>query len=1384
MASRISWDKYETAILIDTYVKIKRNILSRYKAIKYLSKILRDRAIKLDIEIDDTFRNENGIDMRLHEIGFLFGDESEIKNTSYLFRNMVDMYKNNQEKYLAVLEEANQITLCDTQANLKSKKTEDILSYEAGEELIEYLNEFDIKVIDNRAYDERILVVFDPHSKLLIEKLKNDGYNFKYRYDQSREVGSKSIWWIKAKKTSLIKEIREDKNYNDTKKIVEGYYLEELHPKEELLESPSIKAEEALTFEEAEFLISAMISKNIAYSDDREKESKLWIFDGIEAGRLIDKLRKNNIALHYKYRINAKTRNKGTWWIAAEQTPYSNVKILKEKNIECGRLLFLKDDEPMPATNEVDVSVESVSKTNRGEVYAEPMLAADEVDVSVESVSKTNRGEVYAESMPVANEVDVSAESVSKANRGEVYAEPMPVANEVDVSAESVSKTNRGEVYAEPISATNEIEVSAEILHEDDKIKNANYDSSLNLAKMFGLNSSDYALISTDALPFSVRALNCFRKYGINTLEDLLNKTEEELLAMQSLGKGTMSEIKKILNGKVVKEIASSKDSIISMINGLTKRKNRNRYDSLTFKTNENVPMIFRINIGWIINGEWSEFNKFNLNTEEKNFLKRIVDGYNILGSELVYDCFYHGIEIDQMKKHILEYRQLKSKKKDIENLVKQLEPYKRTNRVRGYLMAYGASNDIKNIILSFYSSEEDSLESCLDSDNLYSDLNVEILEKFLVWCNFKISDSVEKVKELLLDHEKNIIVLKGRYRKKTLEELGNIIGVTRERIRQIEAKLIRKFTALNRNLRILHKIYADRNCDSVLTIDELSEYFGEYSEEICYLLEKVYHTQFTYDSSLDVFIYNGDSLYEQTMEYIENLPSMVNVKNLNKIFNEASDNGIQEELFEKIFYENYTLTGDVYHRERITRNDLYKMVLKKYFPKGIRVYNPKIMKEFRNHIFEEFGDVNLPTNDRAIYGRIADLCILCDRGCYKLKEKTYISKELEEKIHKHILKDKKDIILDNTIFYTFRQELLKEGVDNKYYLHGILHELFDQEFYFRRDYISKVPISTESNDVGTSSALYSVIKDFIKTSKVPVTKKQIYDEFPGLTEIVLSFAVDDYKILNYFGSYLDSSYLKLEKYEKDLLKKTIDEMLSDDKAHHVKEIYEKFNNIMPEVFTRNGAMNHFCAYSIIKYLFINDYDFLRPYISKLDVEIERPSQRLHEMMSKKMNMSIGEIREFAKENYLQIYSMLDFLNSCNDEFLILDNDNIIKYDAAGIEENIALKVESIVYEAVTRTIPIRDLNIWANLPTINVQWTDWLIYSVIKKWSNRLSVSVSDSQIKKAVPLISLLGDMDESLYKGIRPDDNAEPTAIDDMDNIDDLLGDILSDMWEENI
>lgn len=61
MAERLAWDKFETALLIEVFWCVERKEIVKSVACNSLSQRLRKIALKEGREIDELYRNYNGI---------------------------------------------------------------------------------------------------------------------------------------------------------------------------------------------------------------------------------------------------------------------------------------------------------------------------------------------------------------------------------------------------------------------------------------------------------------------------------------------------------------------------------------------------------------------------------------------------------------------------------------------------------------------------------------------------------------------------------------------------------------------------------------------------------------------------------------------------------------------------------------------------------------------------------------------------------------------------------------------------------------------------------------------------------------------------------------------------------------------------------------------------------------------------------------------------------------------------------------------------------------------------------------------------------------------------------------------------------------------------
>jgi len=252
---------------------------------------------------------------------------------------------------------------------------------------------------------------------------------------------------------------------------------------------------------------------------------------------------------------------------------------------------------------------------------------------------------------------------------------------------------------------------------------------------------------------------------------------------------------------------------------------------------------------------------------------------------------------------------------------------------------------------------------------------------------------------------------------------------------------------------------------------------------------------------------------------------------------------------------------------------------------------------------------------------------------------------------------------------------------------------------------------------------------------------------------------------------------------EKSYLYNVVDKLTSDGEVHHSRELYEIISRQKPEILTRNAAMYPFSAFSVVEFMFRDKFQFSRPYVAKNGIEIGRPAERLHDLIYSRDEFTVSEISEFARDNHFQINSLLEYVNGCNDEFLLVNDDTMMRIERTGIDETLALKVESIILNTISETTPVKNLSIWTELPTINIPWTEWLVYSVIFKWGTKLLAATSSNQFRLSVPLVAPIDNYDPSAFKNMDKGVSSVSFVTDDLSDMDSLLENIMGDDFLDN-
>ncbi len=101
-----NWDIYEAVILLDGYLEILKTNQAKSQIVKRVSSDLRKMAVNRGIVIDNTFRNENGIQLQMQSMESAYeGKKISIPSTK-LFESAVALYRTDRAAYIKILNKA------------------------------------------------------------------------------------------------------------------------------------------------------------------------------------------------------------------------------------------------------------------------------------------------------------------------------------------------------------------------------------------------------------------------------------------------------------------------------------------------------------------------------------------------------------------------------------------------------------------------------------------------------------------------------------------------------------------------------------------------------------------------------------------------------------------------------------------------------------------------------------------------------------------------------------------------------------------------------------------------------------------------------------------------------------------------------------------------------------------------------------------------------------------------------------------------------------------------------------------------------------------------------------------------------------------------------
>lgn len=658
---------------------------------------------------------------------------------------------------------------------------------------------------------------------------------------------------------------------------------------------------------------------------------------------------------------------------------------------------------------------------------------------------------------------------------------------------------------------------------------------------------------------------------------------------------------------------------------------------------------------------------------------------------------------------------------------INSINPANYKAKIRWLIQAYSTNDEIRCVLTGIFdkycihcpADMKALMKLFFGLDDIEID-KIGILVDFIKWLSkdlrLYIYDELNSI--FANDRSKEIILYRAQGH--TLESAGKKFGLTRERIRQIEKRIIDKFNNhYMKKIRPQYILFAFSDIDYLINEKLIDSIYHDLARVFEYSLHITKDKSAIWSDELEGFINDDDNWYDFILRCIDSFPEVLNAEELDqKVFELYASLKAKVDfcIIKRIIEKSYKVIGNTFTRTRMSKNQMYLVIIDKYFQDGIKVFDDFEMMRFRNYFRDEFGDIELP-NNRAIAMRMTHDLVLCDRGKYILPDRINIPDDLLEKISNYIKNSNKDVIMYYEIFEVFKRELLqRSNINNRYFLQGVLKYKHPNSFIYTRDTICK--------ESAESRSIHYEIEEFIKNANGVVTKDDIRKAFPGITDIIINLhiASNEDVLLWDFGKYIHVSKLNIDEDIIDRLKSILKEYTKNGTVS-VRKIYDELFVLENEFVINNNIANHIALFSLFQYLFGDEYEFSRPYIAPKDSTTLSEDALIREYVSSFDQITISDLKTYLDDMHIRIMNYSVLLNDLSKEFLRVDDDLLIRKDKLELSEETIDRIEEVLLALMgqTRYISSRVLFDFSFFPNVGVKWTPFLLVSIIKSSGKRV---------------------------------------------------------------
>lgn len=585
--------------------------------------------------------------------------------------------------------------------------------------------------------------------------------------------------------------------------------------------------------------------------------------------------------------------------------------------------------------------------------------------------------------------------------------------------------------------------------------------------------------------------------------------------------------------------------------------------------------------------------------------------------------------------------------------------------------------------------------------------LQADELQNFAAALQFDVKAQAQKIISTLFRDKRNFDLLCHRAEGETLKKIGRIFNLTRERVRQIEAKTISRFAEHHATvIKIFYFVHALAEEKFPLTLDDLKKFMDEDDAKVIYLLAAKANLQsdmFHFDKRHNVFVFNNETVLDET-ELIKKFPDLIDEQSFNeRIETLAYEKNISAERIRAKLIKFYNRSGKILHRRKLNLTFECGYVLKERFPNGYRIANETFYTRCVQYLKEIFDEETFMTR-RNLDSKIMTVGVLCGRGKYIHPDFVHVPAEVVERVKNFIDSSERTAIFYKEIFETLKDIFVGTQITNHYWLQGVirLHKL---PYIMRKDYLTKSDEMNMSKEFDSFVAAHGV-----------VSKREITEHFVSFKRNNILFLLK--RCPNVFAvgenQYMHASHLKLEDADFTSIKKFLVQHCSPTINSRV--LLDLFFEHFSDFMTRNEINSRYKLFGVLQCMFHNDFNFSRPYISVLNMKNITNKKVLLNELNDTDELEIDDLVVIAVEKGIGSLHKNYLIDLLRPEFIRVDKFLLRRPESIGITDEVISDVVEIMQLAIERNGGWQAAKVFTDyegLPQLEVSWNSFLLEGI-----------------------------------------------------------------------